>query len=307
MGDIKLFNIQGNKAVNLSTKPFRLEKDLQSIIEKHMGTFLQMDFVASEYSTGVNHGGRIDTLGLDENGCPVIIEYKRNMNANVINQGLFYLDWLLDHKAEFEMLILKKYDQKKLNSVDWTGPRLLCIAEDFNKYDVHAVQQINRNIDLIKYIYYDDGYLMLNLVNAVTATPLDIDEPASKIRKSNGKTSYKRIDEYMVQLSDDMKAIYQEAREYMLDLGDDVIEKELKYYIAFRRMKNFVTVQCAPTKSILYLYLNVNPKTINLENEFSSDVSDVGHQGTGNLEIKIRTIEDLEKAKPLIRRSFEEN
>jgi hypothetical protein len=25
----------------------------------------------------------------------------------VINQGLFYLDWLLDHRGEFELLIMK--------------------------------------------------------------------------------------------------------------------------------------------------------------------------------------------------------
>ncbi|MBT7618164.1 MAG: DUF91 domain-containing protein, partial [Calditrichaeota bacterium] len=89
--------------------------------------------------------------------------------------------------------------------------------------------------------------------------------------------------------------------------GDDVLEKELKYYIAFRRMKNFVTVQCAPTKGSLYFYLNLNPDTVDLEKDFSSDLRRVGHQGTGDLELKILSMEDLEKAKPLIKRSFEEN
>ena len=65
-----------------------------------------MKFLVSEYVTGKVHGGRIDTLGIDENRCPVIIEYKRALNENVISQGLFYLDWLLDHKAEFTLMVL---------------------------------------------------------------------------------------------------------------------------------------------------------------------------------------------------------
>ena len=118
MSDIKLFRIQGSKAVSLSGSAFKLEQELQSVVEHHMDVLLQMRFVAAEHSTGKNHGGRIDTLGLDENGCPVIIEYKRNINANVINQGLFYLDWLMDHKADFEMLVLKKYGQKVVDTID---------------------------------------------------------------------------------------------------------------------------------------------------------------------------------------------
>lgn len=67
-----------------------------------MPVFLGVQFLATEYSTGKTHSGRIDFLGLDENTCPGIIEHKRHKNENVINQGLFYLDWLPDHKAEFQ-------------------------------------------------------------------------------------------------------------------------------------------------------------------------------------------------------------
>src|SRR5690606_12790645 len=106
-----------------------------------------------------------------ENGCPVIIEYKRAINENVINQGLFYLDWLLDHRAEFELLVLRRFGQAISDDIDWTGPRLLCIAADFTRYDVHAVQQINRNIELIRYRRFGEELLALELVNAVTAAP----------------------------------------------------------------------------------------------------------------------------------------
>lgn len=114
---------------------------MQTLIEGDLEAILGVRFLATEHVAGKTHGGRIDTLGIDENGCPVIIEYKRAINENVINQGLFYLDWLLDHRAEFELLVLKELGQRASDGIDWSGPRLLCIASDFTRYDVHAVQQ----------------------------------------------------------------------------------------------------------------------------------------------------------------------
>lgn len=105
MSDIKLFQVSEGSVKELAAKSVTVEKSLQELMEKHLEAFLGVRFLASEYSTGKTHGGRIDTLGIDENGCPVIIEYKRSLNENVINQGLYYLDWLLDHKGEFELLV----------------------------------------------------------------------------------------------------------------------------------------------------------------------------------------------------------
>src|SRR4051794_12850856 len=169
MSDIKLFRISPQEAVEIEGVSLALEKSLQSLIEHHLDAILGVRFLASEYGTGPKHGGRIDTLGIDENGCPVIVEYKRSLNENVVNQGLYYLDWLLDHRAEFELLVLKKFGQEVFDDVEWTAPRLLCIAGQFTKYDEHAVAQMNRNIELIRYRKYGDDLLLFELVNATTA------------------------------------------------------------------------------------------------------------------------------------------
>jgi hypothetical protein len=92
MSDIKLLRLDGKCVTELEGSAAGPEKSLQTLIEKNLEVFLGVRFLASEYVTGKTHGGRIDTLGIDENGCPVIIEYKRSLNQNVINQGLFYLD-----------------------------------------------------------------------------------------------------------------------------------------------------------------------------------------------------------------------
>lgn len=101
MSDIKLFRLSDNQITELAGQAIQVEKSLQSLFEANLETLLGVKFLASEYSTGPIHGGRIDTLGIDEDGSPVIIEYKRAINENVVSQGLFYFDWLLDHRKTF--------------------------------------------------------------------------------------------------------------------------------------------------------------------------------------------------------------
>ena len=299
MSDVKLFHIRNGEAKELVGSPVKLEKRLQILVEKHLGTFLHARFVASEYSTGKAYAGRIDTLGLDEDSCPLIIEYKRSSNANVINQGLFYLDWLMDHQAEFTLLVQNTFGQEVSEKIDWTAPRLLCIAEDFTRYDIHAIQQINRNIELIRYVLFGDDLLLLEQVNVVAAKV--------EVEDDGGEGKYTTQEEYLAKASEHLKGLYEATRDYMLERGDDVQERMLKLYIAYKRLKNFATVQLQTGKNSLLIWLPLDPTSIKLEDGFSRDVRDIGHHGPGNLELTIRNIDDLEKAKPLIQRSFEEN
>lgn len=121
MSDIKLFSYTNNSATELSGKSAAIEKTLQTLIESQMDAFLGVRFLATEFNTGAKHRGRIDSLGLDENGCPVIVEYKRHSNENVINQGLFYLDWLLDHKADFRLLVMERLGKEAAEKIEWDG------------------------------------------------------------------------------------------------------------------------------------------------------------------------------------------
>ncbi|WP_308426843.1 hypothetical protein [Streptomyces xantholiticus] len=146
-----------------------LERHLQTLIEQNMETMLGIRFLASEYSTGSWHRGRIDSLGLDESGNPVIVEYKRSNGKAVITQALSYLSWLRDHRHEFESLVKERLGDEAAGSVDWSNPRLVCIAGDFTSHDTHALEEISRRIDLVSYRDFGGGLIALQLVASVTA------------------------------------------------------------------------------------------------------------------------------------------
>jgi len=310
MSDIQLFRLNNGTATELAGRTAPLEKALQTLIEGQMETLLGVRFLASEYATGKTHKGRIDSLGLDENGCPVIVEYKRQSNENVINQGLFYLDWLLDHQAEFRWLVMEKLGKETAEQIEWTGTRLLCIAADFTRYDQYAVQQIPRNIELLRYKLFGDDLLLLELVNAQsvpdataakTPTTPESEPPVPAAKPSKDKS----LSEQLEQATPEIRELYAQTTAFLLALGEDVQEKSLKLYTAFRRLKNFACVIAYPNR--LLVTLKLDPATVALEEGFSRDVSQVGHWGTGDVELCLRTAADLERAKPLLERSYTES
>lgn len=300
MPDIKLFNIK-NVVSELTTSISLLERELQSLIENNMPVFFGVTFLKSEYTT--SNGGRMDSVGIDENYCPVIFEYKRSLNENVINQGLFYLDWLLDHKADFELLVMNALGKEVSDRLDWSMPRLICIAGNFTRYDEHAVNQINRNIDLVRYIKFGSEHILFELINSTTTAPIKetIATSVATVTKSNDKT----FEEQLATTSTVFQQIYQSLEDYILSLGDDITKNTLKLYTAFKKMKNVVCVEVRQ-KSIM-LYLRLNPDEETLIQGFSRDVRNIGHWGTGELEITIKNASDFEKAKPLVLKAYENN
>lgn len=296
MADIKLYNINGT-VTEYQSSTVTLEKELQTVIENNMMTFFGVTFLATEYRT--TDGGRMDSIGIDENHCPVIFEYKRSMNENVINQGLFYLNWLLDHKDSFKVLVIEKLGLDAADDIDWSMPRVVCIAGDFTKYDESAIKQMNRNISLIRYKKFGNDLLMFEQVNENIATALPKVDTVGK-----AKSTSKTFDEQLNSASSSVRVLYDDLTNYILSLGDDISETRLKLYAAFKKIRNVVTVVVHAKKLVLNLPLDVD--TVTFEKGFSRDVTNIGHWGCGNVELHIHNKADLEKAKHLINRAYNE-
>src|SRR5439155_17639305 len=113
-----IFQISNQKLVPIEQTNFVTEKELQTLVEANLGVVFNCRLVATEFSTGAQHAGRIDTLALSEDNNPVIIEYKKVESSDLINQSLFYLSWIYDHRGDFQVAV-----QKALGSsieVDWS-------------------------------------------------------------------------------------------------------------------------------------------------------------------------------------------
>jgi len=296
MADIKLFQIKP-EVKELTASSVALERELQTLLEQNMQTFFGITFLKSEYAIT---NGRIDSIGIDENNCPVIIEYKRSVSENVINQGLFYLDWLLDHKADFKLLVIEALGMDKANEIDWSIPCVICVANDFTKYDVHAVNQMQKNILLIRYKMFTDDLILLEQINAPNVAPMK-DTSTS----SNGRASYKTFEEQLGTASPKIKQLYEGLHDYIMSLGDDISENRLKLYVAYKKIRNVVCLEIR-AKSIL-AHLRLSPSDVELVEGFCRDTSNIGTWGTGDVEVTIKDEADFARAKDYILKAYQMN
>lgn len=310
MTDLMLFRLDGDgRDVELSGSTVALEVELQRRIEAGMEAMLGIRLLASEYPTGPWHRGRIDSLGLDENNTPVVIEYKKGADSGIMSQAVSYLSWLDSAHHEFEALVKEQLGSATAEAIDWRNPRVVCIAASFSHHDRVAVQRLRERIDLVRYRVFDGGLLSLLLVDSAPGVP--VAAPARRQRRNrelvadagdaDGKPSV-QLTPGAVQPC--LQDLYGELDEALTAWGE-VEVAPLLHYVAYRRMVNLASVVFRPKHAVILVYLRVDPDTVELEEGFSRDMRGIGHLGTGDLEVRIASAADLEKAGPLIRRAFE--
>lgn len=296
-----LFNIANKRIQQIKKTSFPSERALQDLFESNLETLLGVRFIASEFVTGEKHGGRIDTLGIDQNDRPTLIEYKWREDETIINQGLFYLDWLFDHKGDFEIATQKKLG--KDIEVNWDNPRLILIAESFSKYDSYAVNRIGENIELKVYRLYDDGLFLIEDFLA----PADVKvEPETKRRgkvlREKRKVVYS-VEKFLIGKNPEIINLFQHFRKAILGLGDNIEEAPVKLYVAYKTARNFCEVEVQSKK--LKVWLDIPFRELNDPKKIAQDFSKVGHWGTGATQVLINSIEEIEYAISLVRQSYE--
>ena len=305
-----IFEIKDKKVNRVKPTEFKLEKDLQNLIEQNLETFFNCKFVATEFSTGNVHSGRIDTLAISEDNNPVIIEYKKVASSDLINQSLFYLHWITDHKGDFQVAVNNSIKEKI--EVDWSDIRVICIAPEFKKYDLHAVQVMGANIELWQYKIYENGIISIEEVYRRTETRIHtstdnngknpIMVAAGKKAAETRKNSTYTIEEHINKINSNLKELLNEVRDYIVNLDSTIEETPKKYYIAYKTTQNFVCIETQKKK--LVLFLKLNPDEIDKLPKQARDVRNIGHFGTGDLELTIKSLTDFEETKELINHSL---
>lgn len=280
----------------LNTLPLDKEKNLQKLVEDNLMEVLELHFIATEYTT--TFGGRIDTLAVDANGAPVIIEYKRNKNDNVINQALSYLKWLKAQKLEFfQMLMINKLGQSVANTItlDWKNPRVICIAESYSKFDIDTVEVVPLRIELFKYRYYEQGIFSLESINVPEAVtnnpPVIIDTPQSKLEPTVSLLRDKG--------NEDIRKLFDALAEQIINLDDGIIEKSTSFYVAYRVAKNFADIHIGKNQ----IKIHLRPIDYDDPRNLVEKIPD-GYKWTMDRRVYLNSFDDLDYIMGLIEQSY---
>ncbi len=305
-----IFEIEKGNAKRVRLSEFKLEKDLQRLIEENMEIIFNCRLIATEFSTGNIHSGRIDSLAISEDFNPVIIEYKKVASSDLINQSLYYLHWIRDHKGDFQVAANKAL--AKNIEVDWSDIRVICIAPEYKKYDLHAVQVMGANIELWQYKLYENGILNIEEVYKRTNTILrevgDFNEKNPVMVEAGKKAAITRknavytIEEHFDNLDKSLVDLFNTVRDYITSLDSSIEELPKKNYIAYKTSQNFTCLQTYKRK--LTLYLKLNPDEVKPIPAQCRDVRNIGHYGTGEFELIIKDLIDFEETKYLINEAY---
>lgn len=321
-----LFRINGSSVKKIIAKDLDLEKNLQDLFESNLEEILNITFLAHEYST--SFGGRIDTLGIDKNGSPCIIEYKKSQNDNVINQGLSYLRWLLDHKADFEKLVdqhfVAIYNSPTVTfngqivgkiQIDWDLPRVICIAESYNRFDLDTADILPINIELLRYRIYDENILYVEPENyqKVKISTSGIVQKAKKEKEGQEKLQKTySVDDHLKKSDEKIKSLFLKLREKLTSLDERIKEEPKKLYIAYKLATNFVDVAIIYGATVQYIKLWLNVKSGQLKDSdgLARDLrkpKPIGHWGNGDYEVKLENENQLDGVFELIKQSYNLN
>ena len=301
---MKLYKINGEKISNLSSITFKLEKDIQSLIEKNLEELFNIQFVKSELTI---KNFRIDTLGYNkETNSFVIIEYKKERNFSVIDQGYTYLSLLLNHKAEFVLEYNENTNhQIKRDDVDWSQSKVIFISPSFTEYQKHSVNFRDVPFELWEIKQFENNLLSLTQ-HKNTST-----ESISSVEVLNGgvvKEVTKEIKVYTEDyhfdrrnVNDTIKELYSILKDRITSLGEvDVVPRST--YIGFKRRTNFVDIDFQ--KGNLWLWINLPKGKLDDPKELSRDISSIGHYGNGDYELKVFPDTDLDYVMFLINQSY---
>ncbi|MBN1547292.1 MAG: hypothetical protein JW902_11580 [Syntrophaceae bacterium] len=283
-----IFQIQNKKVLQiaLDQKRFPDEAALRDFFAENLVDLLGIRFLAKEYQT---KDGRIDTLAIDETGAPVIIEYKWNEKDNILPQGLFYFDWLRENRRHFDLLVEKKLGHKV--KVNWDKPRVVLVAQGFDRYTLAAVKQI-KYVELIKYTPYQNGIVLLEtMYSPETSKPI-----AEK--KTKDEESYS-VHYHLGDSNEEVKKIFYYLQERTRSLPGVKEMAEQKVGITYRTTKSFVRFEFG--KSYIDVLLR-EPKYDDLKGMVKDITSfEWGYKGRA----KIKSLQDAEYVLGLIKQSYE--
>lgn len=300
-----LFSINNNKLERVRKIDFKLERDLQNLTEENLEEVFGLEMVKSEFQL---NNLRIDTLAFDnESRSFVIIEYKRGVNFSVIDQGYAYLALLLNNKAEFILEYNERMDKNlRKDDVDWSQSRVIFVAPQFTTYQRKSIEFKDLAFELWEANRFDNETILYNRIKSPDSS--DSIKTVSKknkiIEKVDREVKKYTEDDHLQMASPEVRELYEQIKEQLSEFDSLEIDPK-KVYIAFKANKNVIDIRF--TRNQLTAWINMRQGTLDDPKELTRDVSNVGHHGNGDYELKIQPGDDLNYLIYLVGQSYKIN
>lgn len=273
-------------------KSFKFEKEIQSIVEQNLKSFLNLKFIRSEFQIG---NLRIDTLAFDEETNSFqIIEYKRGSDYSVVDQGMSYLGLLLNNKADFLLEYNEHFNiNLKRDDIDWSQSKVIFISPFFNQYQRNSINFKDLPIELWEIYRFENNLIQLEQYKSTIANAsLKSVTKKSKIITEIDKEFFNITeDHHLKKVKPQIKETYLKLRDLILSIDTNIRIKPLKKWIAFVSKTNFVDLSIL--SSSINIFINVKKNKLIDPKNLSRDVSKIGHWGNGDYMVKIKSDENL--------------
>ena len=302
---MKIFTSKKGQLSQLKQQKFKLEKDIQRLFEENLTLLSGYIFIRSEFSI---KNSRIDTLAFDpETQAFVIIEYKRQQNSSVVDQGISYLNLMLEYKADF----IVEYNEKqkfplKRNDVDWSQSKVIFVSPAFNDFQIQSTNFKDLPIELWEVNRFDNDIITLNIINKSKSAP---NIKAVSIEKNEEFSTLKEIKVYqesdhLSDKSDFIQELYEDFKRGILNLDPDIEINTRKLYIAFKKDRNIADIRIQQKN--LKIWINLPYGELDDPKNLAKNVSNTGHWGNGDYEITIESTQYLEYIMSLIKQAIKD-
>lgn len=301
---MQIFHKQKKDLSVLKEIPFKLEKEIQTLFEDNLKNTTDLKLIKSEFTIKSN---RIDTLAFDEESKSfVIIEYKRNQNYSVVDQGVSYLNLMLEYKADF--IVEYNETQKenlKRSDVDWSQSKIIFVSPSFTDFQKQSSNFKDLAIELWEIKQFENDIVVINPIKKSKSAPSikqiqkSDDSEISKVAK---EIKAYTEEEHLAGKSDDIIELYESYKQGILNLSSDVEVEPKKMYIAFKKRKNIVDVRIQQ-KNLIF-WLNLKKGSLDDPKNIAQDCSIKGHYGNGDYEILITDTKNLEYIMSLIKQAL---
>ena len=296
---MQLYQLQNTALTEVHENAFKLEREMQAVFEQNLQLLMGLTLVKGEFTI---KNKRIDTLAYSaEMNAFVIIEYKRDKNSSVFDQGITYLKLMIENKADFVIEYNERLGKAiKRDDIDWDQSRVAFVSTSFNDNQIQTADFRDFAIDLWEVQRYSNNTLSVNKIKkSKTAESIKAISKQNPDVKILDQIKVYTEDDLLVAGSDETRELYDKFKDGILNLADDIQVIANKQYIAFRKARNIVCMNIQ--KKQIRLWMGAKAGTLDDAKAIATDVSNTGHWGTGDYEVNVTSDKDLEYIMSLIK------